>query len=201
MVKHHRTVPENIVKATLFLTLLSSLSCQPHQSLVVHQSDQALVVLREMPVGYPAIPSLQHPYTIQPQKAFDILAALNYDAGSFLALSHSQPRSLLKKPQAELLADELSKALAMATSQQVTAFMITDTEKPDRRTKGLAFVREDELHVIIEELHRPRYEGEQPTYQQPVSRWRLLTSGKQRHYARHPEGKGTMTNWLITPLR
>lgn len=201
MVKQHRTVPGNILKVAIFLTLLSSPSCQTQQYLVVHQSDKALVVLREMPVGYPALPSLQHPYRIQPQEVFDILASLNYDTGSFLPLSRSQPQSLLTKPQAELLASELSKALALALPQQVTAFTITDTEKPDRRTKGLAFILNDELHVIIEELHRPRYEGDQPTYQQPVSRWRLLTSGKQRHYARHSEGKAAMTNWIITPLR
>ncbi len=201
MVKPNRTVPGNILKAAIFLTLLSSPSCQTHQYFVVHQSDQVRVVLREMPAGYPAIPPLQHPYTIQPREIFEILASLNYDTGSFLPFSRSHPRSLLTKPQAEVLAPELSKALTLALPQQVAAFMITDTEKPDRRTKGLAFVLDDELHMIIEELHRPRYEGEQPTYQQPLSRWNLLTAGKQRHYARHPEGKGAMTNWIITPLQ
>jgi hypothetical protein len=201
MVKQHRTLPGNILKVPIFLMLLSSPSCQTPQYLMVHQSDEALVVLRKMPVGYPVLPSLQHPYGIQPQEVFDILASLNYDTGSFLPLARSHPRSLLTKPQAELLSAELSKALTLSTPEQVSAFMITDPEKPDRRTRGLAFVLDDEFHMIIEELHRPRYEGEQPTYQQPVSRWRLLTSGKQRHYARHPGGKGVMTNWLITPLR
>lgn len=201
MVKGNSTIPGSIVVAAIFLTLLSNPSCQTPPSLVIHQSDAVTVVLREMPVGYPATPPFHHPYTIQPQETFDILATLNYDSGSFLPFSRSQTRSVLTKLQAELLAPELSKALTLALPQQVTAFTITDQEKPDRHTKGLVFVLDNELHVIIEELRRPRYEGEQPSYQQPVSRWSLLTTGTQRHYARHPEGKGAMPNWIITPLR
>lgn len=201
MVKQDLLATRTIGIATVLLALLSSPSCETPPHLVIHQSDTATVVLREMPVGYPTLTPFHHPYTIAPKEVFDILTSLHYEAGLLLPLSRSHPRSLFTKPQAELLAPELSRALTQALPQHVTAFTITDEEKPDRRTKGLAFVRDDELHVIIEELHRLRYEGEQPTYQQPVSRWSLFTSGNHRHYARHPGGKGEAANWIITPLR
>ncbi|HBH78949.1 MAG TPA: hypothetical protein DDY39_03890, partial [Nitrospira sp.] len=63
------------------------------------------------------------------------------------------------------------------------------------------FVLEGEVHLIIEHLQRPRYEGEQTSYQQPVSNWKLRPTGNQRLYARHLNGKGEMTNWIISPLR
>jgi hypothetical protein len=197
-----RSFTESIgILAPLFLVLFGIPSCTTRPNLLIHQSDSLSVVLREMPAGYPSIQPFHHPYTIQPKEILDILESLNYDAGSFLPFSRSHPRNVLTKLQAELLAPELSKALTLATPQYVTAFMITDTEKPDRRTKGLVFVVDDEFHVIIEELNRPRYEGEQKTYQQPVSRWSLRPTGKQRLYARHPEKKPAITNWIVTPLQ
>jgi len=201
MVNQYRTVPGNIVVAAIFLALVSLPSCKTRPNLVIHQSDTLSVVLREMPMGYPAIQPFDHPYTIQPNKVFEVLASLHYDAGSSLPFSRSQPGSVFTKLQAEQLAPELSKALNRALPLEVTAFVIADAERPDRRTTGLMFVLGDELHLIIEELRKPSYQGEQKTYQQQVPRWELLPGNKQRHYASRPGGKGTVTNWIITPLR
>ena len=189
-----------IVAATS-LILWSSLSCQTRPHLVIYQSDTASVVLRELPAGYPPLEPFNHSYSIQPKKVFDILESLNYDATSLLPFYGSQLRRVFTNIQAELLAPELSKALGVVLPQEVTAFIITDTEKPDRRTKGLVFVLGDELHVIIEELQKPLYQGEPKPYQQQVPRWELLPGDKQRHYATRPGGKGAITNWIITPLR
>jgi hypothetical protein len=200
MVKRDMTISGNIVVAAILMALLSVPSCKSRHNLVIHQSDTLSVVLREMPVGYPAIQPFDHPYTIQPNKVFDVLASLHYDAASFLPFSRSQPGSVFTKVQAEQLASELSKALSTALPLEVTAFIIADAEKPDRRTKGLVFVLGDEFHLIIEELRKPSYQGEQKTYQQQVPRWELLPGDKQRHYTRHPGGKGTIANWIVTPL-
>lgn len=197
-----RSLTERIrILPPLVFVLLGFPSCTTPPTLVIHQSDSLSVELRELPVGYPSIQPFHHPYTIQPKEILDILESLNYDASSFFPFSRSQPRRVLTKLQVELLAPELSRALTQALPQQVMAFMITNAEKPNRRTKGLVFVHDDELHVIIEELHRLRYEGEPPTYQQQVSRWSLLPTGRQRLHARYPDGKGAMANWIITPLR
>jgi hypothetical protein len=91
--------------------------------------------------------------------------------------------------------------LSIARPQEVIAFSVADKEKPDRRTKGLVFMLGGELHLIIEELQKHVYQGEENTYQQQTFRWELLPSDKQRHYTSRPDGKGAITNWIITPLR
>ncbi len=188
------------IAVALFLALGSS-SCSTRPNLVIHQSDAISIVLREMPAGYPSLEPYTHPYEIPPQVTLSILESLRYTASSALPFSQAQPRHVLTRHQAESLAPQLSKALGQALSQEVVAFSLADEEKPNRRTKGLAFVLHDELHVIIEELQQPSYQGEQKTYQQQVPKWELLPGDTQRHYASRPGGKGRITSWIITPLR
>ncbi len=191
------------VMAALLLALGSFESCSTRPNLVIHQSEALSVILRELPAGYP-YPSLEpynHPYTIPSQKALAILGSLDYSEGSFLPFSQGHPHRVFSRRQAESLAPELSKALSMALPQEVAAFTLADEEKPDRRTKGLGFVLGDELHVIIVELRKPFYEGEQKPYQQQFFRWELIPGDRQRHYTTSPGGKGMITNWIVTPLR
>jgi hypothetical protein len=102
--------------------------------------------------------------------------------------------------QTEVLAPELAKALNLALPHEVAAFLVSDAPKSHRRTKGLAFVLGDELHLIIEELRTPFSQGEQTMFQQQGSRWKLLPGDTQRHYVRHSGGTGAIPNWIITPL-
>lgn len=201
MVTRNMTVPGNIVVAGTFLMLLIISSCRTHSNLVILQSDALSVVLRELPAGYPSIEPFHHPHTIPSEEVFSILESLTYDAAALVPFSKAQPRRLFTKPQAEQLAPQLSKALNLAPPQQATAFTIAEVEKPDRQTTGFVFVLNNEMHLIIETLRQPRYEGEQKVYQHPVSRWSLLPAGNQRLYARHAGGKGAMTNWIIIPLQ
>ena len=201
MIKRNITISENIVMAAIFLTLLSMPSCKLRQDLLIHQSDTLSIVLRELPGGYPPLNPFQHPYTIPPDAIFNVLESLTYDAGTALPFLKTHPRKVFTRSQAEQLAPELSNALSLAPPQQVTAFTIAEREKPDRQTTGFVFVHKEEIHFIIENLRRPRYEGEQNTYQQPVSDWKLRPTGVQRLYTRRSDGKGAMTNWIITPLR
>jgi hypothetical protein len=194
-------ITKPVVMAALLLALCSSQSCSTRPNLVIHQSDDLSVVLRELPAGYPSLEPHHHPYTIPPKEALDILGSLDYSEGSFLPFSHGQPHRVFSRHQAELLAPELSKALSLALPQEVAVFTLADEEKPDRRTKGLGFVIRDELHLIIEELRKPFYQGEQKPYQQQIFRWELIPGNKQRHYTSRPGGKGVITNWIITPLR
>lgn len=187
--------------ALVLVLLMSSPSCKTRPSLVIHQSDSLSVVLRELPVGYPSIDPRHHPYTLQTKEVIDILVSLSYEARSSLPFSRSQSRRVFTNTQTDLLAPELSKALSTALPQEVAAFSVADKEKPDRRTKGMVFVLNDELHLIIEELHKPVYQGEGNTYQQQTPTWELLPGNKQRHYASRPEGKGAISNWIIIPLR
>jgi hypothetical protein len=201
MVKQNRTVSGGIIVAAILVTLLSLPSCKTHPNLVIHQSDTLSVVLHELPGGYPSINAFHHPYPIPSEEVFNMLESLTYDAGALLPFPKAQSRRVFTKPQAERLAPELSNALRLAPPQNVVVFIIAESDKPDRQTQGLVFVLDNEFHLIIEALRRPRYEGEQTTYQQPVSNWTLRPNGNQRLYARHPDGKGAMTNWIITPLR
>lgn len=201
MVKRNRAVPGSLIVATISLTLLSLPSCTTHPHLMVHQSDTLSVVLRGLPGGYPSPIPVHHPSAIPPAAICDVLESLTYDAGALLPFSKSQPRRVFTKTQAERLAPQLANALSLALPEQVAFFTIAEMEKPDRQTTGFVFVLDGEVHFIIEDLRRPRYEGEQTTYQQPVSNWMLRPTGKQRLYARHRDGKGEMTNWIISPLR
>ena len=187
--------------AIAFVILCSSLSCQTHQNRVIYQTEELSVILREIPAGYTALEPYQHPYTIKAKDASDILASLRYEAGSLLPLSRGGRHQVFTKNQVELLGSAISEAFGQASAQEVLAFSVADAEKPDRRTKGLVFVLGDELHVIIEELRTPVYQGEQKPYQQQVPKWELLPGDNQRHYASRPGGKGAITNWIITPLR
>ena len=200
MVERNMTIAGNIVLA-VFLALLSLPSCKSRPDLVIHQSDTLSVVIRELPAGYPPIMPVHHPCTIRPEAIIDILESLTYDAGTLLPFANARPRRVFTKPQAERLAAELSKALSLAPPDRVSAFTIADVEKPDRLTTGFVFMLNDEMHLIIEHLRQPQYEGEQNTYQQPVSNWKLRPTGNQRLYARHLNGKGEMTNWISSPLR
>ncbi|MBH0200838.1 MAG: hypothetical protein HP496_00685 [Nitrospira sp.] len=159
------------------------------------------MVLREMPSGYPAFEPYRHPYTIEAKDASDILASLRYEAGSLLPLSRGKRHQVFTKDQVKLLGPAISTAVGQASAQDVLAFSVADTEKPHRRTRGLVFVLGNELHLIIEDLRTPLYQGEQKPYQQPVPKWELLPGDNQRHYASRPGGKGPITNWIITPLR
>ncbi len=201
MVKQNMTVSGNLVMAAIALALLNMPSCKLRQNLLIHQSETFSVELRELPVGYPPINHFHHPYTMPPEAIFNVLESLTYDAATVLPFSKTHLRKVFTRSQAEQLAPELSKALSLAPPQQVTAFTIADTEKPDRQTTGFVFVLNEEIHLIIENLRRPRYEGEQNTYQQPVSNWKLRPTGIQRLYTRRSDGKGAVTNWIITPLR
>lgn len=194
-------IAKPMVLAALLLALGSSQSCSTRPNLVIHQSEALSVILRELPAGYPSLEPHNHPYTIPPKEAVDVLGALEYGEGSRLPFSQGQAHRVFSRHQAELLAPELSKALSMALPQEVAAFTLADDEKPDRRTKGLGFVLGDDLHVIIEELRKPFYEGEQKSYQQQFFRWELIPGDRQRHYTTRPGGKGVITNWIITPLR
>lgn len=183
------------------LILCSSLSCQTDPNAVIHESESLTVVLRELPGRYPLLAPYHHPYPIQANVLSGILESLDYKAGSFLPFSSGRPRRVFSTHQAEILAPELSKALNELLPQQVTAFSVADEEKSDRRTTGFGFVVGEELHLIIEDLRKPRYEGEQKPYQQEVAPWELLPGNRQRHYTTRPDGKGAVTNWIITPLQ
>lgn len=124
-----------------------------------------------------------------------------YKTGSVFPFSRGPHRNVFSRNQVTRLAPALSQALSQAQPQDVVAFTVTDGGTSDRRTKGLGFVVGDELHLIIEELRKPLYEGEQQTYQQQVSQWELLLGDGQRYYTSRPGGKGAVTNWIITPLR
>ena len=196
------TLEKDAVVATMLLILLiSSSSCQTRPHRMIHQSDTLSVVLRELPAGYPPLQPYNHVYLIQPTTLFTILESLMYETSSVLPFSRRPHRQVFNKDQVARLASALSIALSQARPQEVVAFTLADEAKPDRRTKGLGFVVGDELHLIIEELQKPVYQGEENTYQQQVPRWELLPNNRQRHYARRPDGKGAITNWIIAPLR
>jgi hypothetical protein len=190
-----------VIASCLFLALAGSVSCGAYQNLVVYQSDAALIALGELPAGYPSLGPNHHPYTISPKKLLTLLESLEYREGSILPFSWVQPRRVFTVDQGKMLAQELSKALAMALPQEVVAFTVADEEKPDRRTKGLTFIVGDELHLILEEFRKPSYLGEQKTYQQQAHRWELIPGNSQRLYASSPEGKGTVPQWVICPLK
>ncbi|THI84072.1 MAG: hypothetical protein CAF41_013270 [Nitrospira sp. CG24A] len=130
-----------------------------------------------------------------------LLESLEYRESSFLPFTSSRPRRVFTANQGKMLAQEISKAFGSALSQEVVAFTIADDETPDRRTKGFTFIVSDELHLIIEELRRPVYQGEQNPYQQQLFQWELLPADRQRLYTSRPGGKGVIGNWIITPLR
>lgn len=188
------------IAVALFLALGSS-SCSTRPNLVIHQSDAISIVLREMPAGYPAFERYPHSSEIPPHVTSDILESLTYEVSSGLPFLRGQRRQVFTSSQAESLAPQLSKALSQALPQEVVAFTVADQKRPFRQTKGLMFVLGEELHLIIEELHKPSYQGEQNTYQQQVPKWELIPGNKQRHYASRLEGKGRIANWIITPLR
>ncbi|NOS80029.1 MAG: hypothetical protein E8D46_00605 [Nitrospira sp.] len=185
----------------LLLALAGSTSCSTYQNLVVYQSDAALIALGELPAGYPSLGPNHHPYTISPEKVLTLLESLEYREGSLLPFSWGQPRRVFTAKQGKILAQELSKAFGMALPQEVVAFTVADEEKPDRRTKGLTFIVGEELHLILEELRKPSYFGEQKTYQLQAHQWELAPGNRQRLYATSPEGKGTVPHWVICPLK
>jgi hypothetical protein len=177
------------------------MSCSTYQNFAVYQSDTALIALGELPAGYPSLGPNHHPYTIEPKKLLTLLEPLEYRENSILPFAWGQPRRVFTVNQGKTLAQELSKAFGMALPQEVVAFTVADEEKPDRRTKGFTFIVGDELHLILEELRKPSYLGEQKTYQPQAHRWELIPGNSQRFYASRPEGKGTVPQWVICPLK
>jgi hypothetical protein len=190
------------VLAALFVIIFcSALSCQVRPHLVIHQTDALIVVLRAMPAGYPSLEPYNHSYVIQPDEVLNILESVQYEAGSLIPFSGKHSRQVFTRQQGELLAPAISNALRQALPQDVVAFSLADHDRPDRRTKGFVFVLNNELHLIIEDLRKPVYQGEHTTYQLQVPRWELLPGDNQRHYANRPGGKSAVTNWIITPLQ
>ncbi len=190
-----------LIASCFILVIGSSMSCETHPNLIIYQSETAWVALRELPAGYPSLDPNRHPYTISPEKMLTLLEPLEYREGSILPFAWGQPRRVFTVNQGKVLARELSKAFGSALPQEVVTFTIGDEEKPDRRTKGFIFIVGDELHLIIEELRKPVYQGEQKPYQQQLFQWELLPASRQRHYTSRPGGKGVIGNWIITPLR
>jgi hypothetical protein len=194
-------MPKGSIMATLLFVLCSFPACSTPQNLVIHESKALSVVLREMPAGYPSLAPFNYAHVILPKDALTILESVNYDADSIVPFSQERRQPVFTRLQAEFLAPELSKALNLALPQEVAAFIVSDPENPNQYTKGVAFVHGDELHLIIEELHKPVYRRQGNTYRQQIPRWELLPGDKQRHYTVRPGGKGAITNWLITLLR
>lgn len=184
----------------LLPVVVSSASCGTHPNLIIHQTDSLSVVLHELPAGYPSLGPHSHPYVPPPKEVWIIIESLDYREGTFSPFSWGPPRKVFTRNQAEMLAPELSKALSLALPHEVVRFSVADKDSPDRHTKGLSFVLGDELHLIIEELRQPSYQGEQKTYQQQTHRWELLPGNRQRLFTSRPGGKGTATNWIMTPL-
>lgn len=190
-----------VVAAMLLLFVIGSSSCKTRPHLMIHQSDTLSIMLHELPAGYPSLAPFSYTHVIEPNDTFTILESLYYEVGARLPFSRGERHRVFTRHQAELLAPDLAKALNLALPHEVAAFIVADTETATRHTKGLVFVLGDELHLIIEELQKPRYEGEQKTYQPPLSRWSLLPGDGQRLYTSRPGGKGAITNWVIAPLR
>ncbi len=190
-----------LIASCFILVIASSMSCETHPNLIIYQSETAWVALRELPADYPSLGPNHHPYTISPEKVLTLFQPLEYREELWLPFTSGRPRRVFTANQGKILAQELSKAFGSALPQEVVAFTVADEENSDRRTKGFTFIVGDELHLIIEELRRPVYQGEQKPYQQQLFQWELLPVGRQRHYTSRPGGKGVIGNWIITPLR
>jgi hypothetical protein len=190
-----------VATALFLLILCSSESCQTRPKAVIYHTDELSVVLRELPAGYPSLEPYNHSYAIQPDEVLNILEIIQYEAGSLIPFSGKHSRKVFTRQQGELLAPGISKALRQALPQDVVAFSLADHDRPDRRTNGFVFVLNKELHLIIEDLRKPAYQGEHTTYQLQVPRWELLPGDNQRHYANRPGGKSAVTNWIIAPLQ
>ncbi|MBK9306246.1 MAG: hypothetical protein IPM58_03965 [Nitrospira sp.] len=116
-------------------------------------------------------------------------------------MAHRQQHHVFTRTQAETLAPELSKALNLALPHEVAAFSVSDAEHPRGQTKGLAFVHGDDLHLIIEELPRSWHDRAKNSDPQQIARWALLPRDGERHYVSHQGATGTITNWIIVPIR
>ena len=202
--KQRRVLSWLIAKLTmvgaLFLVLWSAPSCSTRAHLQIHQSDGLSIVLRELPAEYPSLAPFHYARVIEPNDTFAILEPLQYDVGSQLPFSRGHQHRVFTRHQAEVLAPALAKALNLALPHEVAAFIVSDAQKPHRCTKGLAFVDDDDLHLIIEELRNPFSPGEQISSQQQGSGLELVAGDRQRHYVHHSGGMGAILNWIITSL-
>lgn len=192
---------QHAIAVALFLVLWSALSCSTPAHLAIHQSDVLSVVLRTLPARYPSLAPFHYVHVMDPTDTFAILESLNYHPGSRVLFSQGERHRVFSRHQAQLLAPELAKALNLALPHEVAAFTVSDVPQSRHRTKGLAFVHGDDLHLIIEELRTPFSHGEQSASQQRGAQWELLPSDTQRHYVHHSGGMGTIPNWIITPLQ
>lgn len=188
------------VVSALFFVLWSAPSCSTRAHLHIHQSADLSVVLCELPPGYPSLAPFHYAHVLEPLATFAVLESLNYEVSSRAPFSRGQRHRVFTRRQADVLAPELAKALNLALPHEVAAFIVADGEPPYRRTKGLAFVHGDDLHLIIEDLRHPISPGEHISSQQQGSEWELLPGNRQRRYVRHSGGTGAISNWIITPL-
>jgi hypothetical protein len=188
------------IVVALFLVLWSALSCSTHAQVAIHHSDVLSVALRTLPARYPSLAPFHYAHVIDQNDTFAILESLAYHPGSRLPVSQGERHRVLTRHQAELLAPELAKALNLALPHEVAAFTVSDAQQSRLRTKGLAFVHGDDLHLIIEELCNPFSPGEHISSQQQGSGWELLPGDRQRRYVHQSGGTGAIPNWIITPL-
>lgn len=198
----NRPLTQNAALAVSFLLcLVSAPSCKTPPHIEIHQSKTLTITLRDLPAGYPSLAPFHYAHVIDPRDTFVLLESLTYESGSGVPLAHVQRHQVFTKNQAASLAPELSKALNLALPHEVAAFCVSDAEQPRQQIKGLVFAHGDELHLIIEELPRYWHDGAKNPHPQQPFRWALLPRDGQRHYTSHQGVTGTMTNWIIVPIR
>ena len=183
--------------ALVFLGI-SACSSSPH--LVVYQSDQEWVDLREWPVGYPELPPRNHPYSISSDTVQQIFPSVYFRESMLFSFMMGNPKPVFTEYQVQRLAETLPQAFDQALPQEIISFQILKENNSSHYSSGFCFVEGEEFHLIVTAINIGDFQSKDYRPQPDTSRQELVPRPGQRLFSQDPDQKAQRSDWLIVQL-
>lgn len=185
----------------LLLFVLSCQSCSSPPHLILFNTDNEWVDLREWPVGYTPLGSHLHPFSLSSSELSGILGAVYYRESTLFSFLLGKPKRVFSEHQVSVLSNYVSKALDQALPQEVVTFHIREDGDSLRYAKGFCFILDGDFHLVIDELNKAEFQNKETGPRPNTLRSELVPQPGQRLFARRAEGKDAVAHWIVISLQ
>lgn len=178
--------------------LIVSCSTPPHMT--IYQTETEWVDLREWPSGYPVLTNLPHPADLEATQLRELLQNIQYRQSEIFSSHMGKRRPAFSEYQLALLAMELPKAFGQALPEEVIDFRVRNDQTSHLYTKGFCFIRQNEFHLIIQELQQATYDISANQARPPTVHWEFSPQPNQRMFSPSPRSTHDFPHWIIIPI-
>lgn len=184
--------------ATVVFLGFSACSSSPH--LVVYQTDQEWVDLREWPIGYPELPLRNHPFTISSETVQQIFQSVYFRESMVFSFVMGNPKPVFTEYQAQRLAETVPQAFEQALPQEIISFQVLKEKNSTYYSSGFCFVEGEEFHLVVTAINIGDFQSKDYHPQPDTSRQELVARPGQRLFSQDPNQKAQRFDWIIVQL-